>query len=41
MENSDIVSNSTNGDIFLKAPFSWPQCFSNENEETNVEPRGV
>jgi len=41
MEQNDIISNSTNGDIFLKTPFSWPQIMSNENEERNVEPHGV
>ena len=41
MERSDIISNSTNGDIYLKSPFTWPQKVSNENEETNVEPQGV
>ena len=38
---SDIISNSTNGDIFLKTPFAWPQSLSNKNEVTNVEPRAV
>jgi hypothetical protein len=23
-DQSDIISSSTNGDIFLKTPFSWP-----------------
>ena len=41
MEQSDIISNSKNGDIYLKSPFTWPQRVSNENEETNVEPQGV
>ena len=40
MEQSDIISNSTNGDIYLKSPFTWPRV-TNENEETNVEPQGV
>jgi len=37
MEKNDIISNSTNGDIFMKTPFSWPQSMSNENEKRNVE----
>ena len=41
IEQSDIISNSTNGDIFLKTPFAWPHRLSNENEVTNVEPRAV
>ena len=41
MEKSDIISNSTNGDIYLKSPFTWPQRVSNENEETEVEPQVV
>ena len=38
---NDIFSNSINGYIFLKTPFSWPQSMSNENEEKNVEPKGI
>ena len=41
MEQREIISNSTNGDIYLKSPFTWPQSVSNENKETNVEPRSV
>ena len=41
MEKNEIISNSTNGNIFLKTPFHWPQSMSNENEELNVEPKGV
>ena len=41
MEQSKIISNSTNGDTYLKSPFTWTQRVSNENAETNVEPRGV
>ena len=41
MEQNDIISNSTNGDIFLKTPFHWPQSMSNENEEINFEPECV
>ena len=41
MEQSDIISNSTNGDIYLKSPFTWPHRVTNKNEETNVEPQGV
>ena len=41
MEQNDIISNSTNGDNFLKTPFHWPQSMSNENEEINVEPESV
>ena len=41
MEQSDIISNSTNGDIYWKSPFTWPQRVTNENEETNVERQGV
>ena len=33
MEKTNIISNSTNGDIYLKSPFTWPQRVSNENEE--------
>jgi len=29
MEKNDIISNSTNRDIFLKTPFSWPESMSN------------
>ena len=41
MEQSKIISNSTNGDTYLKSPFTWTQTVSNENKETNVEPLGV
>ena len=41
MEQTDIISKYTNGDIFLKTPFAWPQSLSNENEVKNVEPRAV
>ena len=41
LEQSKIISNSTNGDTYLKSPFTWTQRVSNENAETNVEPRGV
>ena len=41
MEQSDIISNSTNGDIYLKSPFTSPKRVTNENEETKVEPQGV
>ena len=41
MEQSDIISKYTNGDIYLKSPFTWTQSVSNENKETNVEPQGV
>ena len=40
MEQNDIIQKFTNGDIFLKTPFSWPQSMSNENEEINVESKG-
>ena len=32
MEQSDIISNSTNGDIYLKSPFTWPQRVLNETK---------
>jgi hypothetical protein len=35
-DQSDIISSSTNGDIFLKTPFSWPQSMPNEHEERNI-----
>ena len=35
------ISNYTNGDIYLKSPFTWPHRVTNKNEETNVEPQGV
>jgi hypothetical protein len=42
---SDIISSSTNEDIFLKTPFRWPQNMSNESEKRNIveqqESRGV
>ena len=41
MEKSEIILKYTNGDIYLKSPFTWTQRVSNENEETNVEPPGV
>ena len=41
MEKNDIIPNSSNGNIFLKTPFDWPQSMPNENEEINVEPEGV
>ena len=34
-----LEKDPTNGDIFLKTPFAWPQSLSNENEVTDVEPR--
>ena len=33
---SDIISRTTNEDIFLKTPFIWPQNVSNEHEERNI-----
>ena len=41
MEQSDIISNSTNGNIYLKSPFTWPQSLSNGIEKKNVKPWGV
>ena len=41
MAQNDIISNSTNENIFLKTPFHWPQSTSNENEEINVDQEGV
>ena len=41
MDHTNISSDSTNGDIFLKTPFSWPKSMSNEIEETNVASQGV
>ena len=32
MEQSDIISNSTNRDIYLKSPFTWPQRVLNETK---------
>jgi hypothetical protein len=35
-DQSDIISNSTNEDTFLKTPFIWTQNRSNEYEERNI-----
>ena len=40
MEQSDIISNSKNGDIYLKSPFTWTQRVPNENKEIDVERQG-